>query len=175
MKKIIYYPLWKIEKLEKKLNDLEVAGWRLKSVQYSLVFNFEKSKSKCANYIITYNLAKDNTPSMFEYERILLSKYSANKIFSKGTGYNFFRITGEKREFESLKNYRNNYIKHVLFHYTLISLFFLITAIFLIIASIFQKQSQCTLITIYIYTFITFIVFLYRIYGYIIQLKSKSD
>ncbi|MEG1719432.1 MAG: hypothetical protein RR306_03810 [Clostridia bacterium] len=129
MKKILFYPLWKAEELENRLHNFELNGWRLKGVTYSYVFDFVKSSAKNSNYIITYDMAKDNSPCMYEYEQKLLTDYSANMIQTKFTGFDIFRVTGDKRAFDDLKNYRRNYFKHVLFQYMLISAIFFITGI----------------------------------------------
>lgn len=166
-----YYPLWKINELEDFLSRSETEGWRLSGIKYSYFFYFDKCKSKNTDYVITYNMAKDRTPCMYQFEQQLLSDYCANKIATKSTGYSVFRITGQKRDFNDLKNYRNEYLKHVLFQYMLISLIFLITGLILIIASILQNSSVYVLITTFIYLLFTLAVFIYRVYGYIMHSK----
>jgi len=171
MKKLKYYPLWRINELEDFLSKSELEGWRLSCIKFSFIFYFVKCKSKDSDYVITYNMAKDRTPCMYQYERELLSNYCANKIDSKATGYSVFRVTGKNRDFNDLKHYRNEYFKHVIFQYMLISLIFLITGLFLLIASIYQNLSEYGLITIFSYFFFTLDLFIYRIYGYIKQVK----
>lgn len=166
-----YCPLWKIDKLEDFLSKSELNGWRLSGIKFSYFFYFDKCKSKDTEYIITYNMAKDCTPCMYQYEQQLLTDYCANRINTKATGYSVFRITGTKRDFNDLKNYRNKYIKHVLFQYMLISMFFLITALIFMIAAIYQRSSEYILITTLIYFLLTLTVFIYRIIGYVKQIK----
>lgn len=166
-----YYPLWKINELEDFLSKLEIDGWRLSCIKFSYFFYFDKCKSKDTEYIITYNMAKDRTPCMYQYEQQLLSDYCANRIATKATGYSVFRITGSKRDFYDLKNYRNKYLKHVLFQYILISMFFLITGLILMIASIYQNSSEYVIITTFIYLLLTLTVFIYRIIGYVKQIR----
>lgn len=116
-------------------------------------------------------MAKDNRPDMYKYEQELLSEYSAQRIPSKSTGYCVFRITGPNRDFEDLKNYRKNYFKHIMFQYMLISLFFLITGLFLLIVSIYQNLSGWGLTAVCAYLLFTLALFTYRVYGYIRQRK----
>lgn len=109
-----------INELEDFLSNAELDGWRLSSIKFSCLFYFQKCKVKDTEYVVTYNMAKDRTPCMYEYEQQLLSDYCDNRIATKATGYSVFRITGKKRDFNDLKNYRNEYLKHVLFQYMLI-------------------------------------------------------
>ena len=170
-KKFKYYPLWNVDKLEDFLSASEENGWRLSCIKFSCIFYFTECKSKDADYVITYDMAKDNRPGMYEYEQELLSKYSAQRIPSKSTGYCVFRITGQNRDFKDLKDYRKNYLQHVIFQYMLISLIFLITGLFVLIASIYQNLSGCGLMIIFSYFFFTLALFIYRTYGYIKQRK----
>lgn len=171
MRSFKYYPLWKINELEDFLSKSELDGWRLSSIKFSCLFYFQKCKVKDTEYVVTYNMAKDRTPCMYEYEQQLLSDYCANRIATKATGYSVFRVTGPKRDFNDLKNYRNEYLKHVLFQYMLISMIFLITGLILMIASIHQKSSEYVLITTFIYLLFTLTAFIYRIFGYVKQVK----
>lgn len=172
----MFYPLWKVDKLEEELHKFELNGWRLNSILLSCVFKFVKSKQKDSDYIITYNMAKDFVPDMFEYEQMLLADYSANKIKKKSTGFNAFRVTGNNRDSDELKNYRNNYIKHVLFQYMLISAVFLLLGILILLAAILQQEHGITIILSSAYTSISALCFLYRLLGYIKQaIKNKSN
>lgn len=169
MKKIMYYPLWRIDELEECLHELELFGLRLSDVKFSCVFYFVKSNPKDSDYVITYNMPKDRTPCMYEYEQKLLSEHFANKIPTENTGYDVFRITGENRDFQDIKDYRKSYFKHVLFQQLLIAVIFLFTGLFMLFAALFQKAALVIIALICIYTFLSLIVLLYRMYGYIIQ------
>ena len=173
MKKIIYFPLWNIETIEKQLHDYELNGWRLNNVQYSYIFDFVKSKPKSTNYIITYSMAKDYTTGMYEYDRMLLNDYHANKIPNRFTCYNFYRITEQNRDLSDLKKYRRKYFKHTLFQYLLISLFFLIVGLFMLIVAKKQQITNLQFVLIVIYTIVSALFFVYRIYGYIKQTLKK--
>ena len=176
MKKTLFYPLWKADELENRLHSFELEGWRLKSITYSCVFNFVKSKPKNSDYIITYDMAKDRTQCMYEYEQMLLTDHSANKIQTKFTAFDVFRVTGKNREYNDLKNYRRSYFKHVLFQHMLISAIFLIIGICLIFAAILQQASGSVILLTCIYIFISALNFSYRMYGYIKQvLKDKAN
>lgn len=171
MKKFKYYPLWKINDLEKFLSKSELEGWRLSYIKYSCIFYFVKCKSKNSDYVVTYNMANDNTAGMYKYEQELMEDYCADKIASKATGYSVFRITGQNRDFKDLKQYRNKYLKHVMFQYMLISLIFLITGLMLMIASIHHSLPVYGQVAAGSYLFLTLALFIYKIYGYVKQSK----
>lgn len=171
MRKFKYYPLWKINALEDFLSKSEFEGWRLSCIKYSCIFHFVKCKSKNSDYVVTYNMAKDNTAGMYQYEQELMKDYCADKIAAKATGYSVFRITGQNRDFKDLKQYRNKYFKHVTFQYMLISLIFLITGLMLMIASIHHSLPVYGQVAAGSYLFLTLALFIYRIYGYVKQSK----
>ena len=171
MKRFKYYPLWKVHELENFLSSSELKGWRLTCIKFSCIFYFVECKPKDSSYVITYDMAKDNTPCMYQYEQKLLSDYCANKIDTKATGYSVFRITGENRNFEDLKDYRKKYLKHVMFQYMVISLIFLITGLLMLAASIYQNLSGYGSMATFIYFLFTLALFVYRVNGYIKQIK----
>ncbi|MGN0487554.1 MAG: hypothetical protein ACI4GB_10025 [Acutalibacteraceae bacterium] len=176
MKKILFYPLWKVDGLEKKLHDYELEGWRVKSVSYSYIFEFIKAKPKNTDYIVTYDMARDRTACMYEYEQRLLVEHSANIVETRFTGYDLFRITGENRDYGKLKNYRKAYFKHVLLQYMLIAFVVLVLGLLLILASVLQQDFGLRFILSCIYTFIAAIIFSYRLYGYIKQkMNCRTD
>lgn len=171
MKKFKYYPLWKVHELENFLSSSELQGRRLTCIKFSCIFYFVECKPKDSSYVITYDMPKDNTPCMYQYEQKLLSDYCANKIDTKATGYSVFRITGENRNFEDLKDYRKKYLKHVMFQYMVISLIFLITGLLMLAASIYQNLSGYGSMATFIYFLFTLALFVYRVNGYIKQIK----
>lgn len=172
MNKIIYYPLWKIEKLEKRLRIMELCGWRLSCVKYNVFFVFEKGKPRDAEYIVTYNIARDWHPNMYEYEHQLLSKHSANRISSRFTTINLFRITGTNRNFDELVRFRKKYIKRALFQKMIIASWFFILALVILLVSVLQEHSVLTMVTAGIFASLTLIIFTYRVSGYIMQKRN---
>lgn len=138
MKKLLFCPLWNLHKLEKRLHEFELAGWRLQSVKYSCFYYFSKSVPKDAEYIVIYSMANDNNLKMHEYRQQLLSEYSANEISTVHTKYNIFRITGENRNFNELFEYRTGYFKHVYFQYFMTA--FVLFAVLLITVILAMKN-----------------------------------
>ena len=170
MKKIkyLFYPLWRIEELEKELKDAESKGMKLKEVKRFNRFVFEESAPKDTLYIVTYNMTNDYRPDMFEWERILLSDYKANEIKSKSS-YSFFRITQDERELKGFIDYRNAYFKHVLLHYFLISLIFLFVLSFGMIWCLIGNYPIVEKILLSLFFVVILIGTVYQLYGYINQ------
>ena len=109
MKKFLFYSLWRAEKLEERLRRFEAEGWPVHHVTCSCFFEFVKTKPKDTAYILLYDMPRDRTAGMYEYEHKLLSECAANAISTRFTGYDLFRITGENRRFDELKTYRKKY------------------------------------------------------------------
>lgn len=173
MKRVLFFPLWKVEKLENILHQCEFDGWRLKNVRCSCLFDFSATESKDVDYILTYNMTRDGTPCMYEYERKLLSEYSANKVETKFTGYNLYRIVGRNRDFTDLKKYRKKYFRHVLFQQMLISFVFFAISSLILLATILQNVQNVCRVFAGVFVFIAGILFLYRAYGYIRQANVR--
>ena len=154
------------------MSELELSGFRLNSVRFSSVFDFVKSAPKKTEYIVTYDMPKDRTPCMYEYEQKLLAEYSASKIPAQHTDYDIFRITNKVENLQEIKDYRKRYFKRVLFQQLLISLVFLLLGIFMFIAMLIQKPSPIISALICIYAFVSLIVFLYKVFGFVKQSRK---
>ena len=180
IKKFIFFPIWKIDKLENKLNEMEKQGYRLDYIKYSYWFYFKKTNPQNSNYIITYDMAKDNRPGMYEYRHQLLSEYSANKILTKYTKFNIFRVTGQNKNFKKLITYRDKYFQHVYFQYFIAS-FIMFSILFPLIIIVLHNLEIISfeLVFIIICFIICFIIMIYNLYGYIKQkqkiIKCEKD
>ncbi len=174
MKKFIFFPLWKIDKLENKLNEMEKRGYRLDYIKYAYWFYFKESKPKDSDYIITYTMYNDNHPGMYECGHQLLSEYSANEIQTIQTKYNVYRITGENRDFKNLIAYRDKYFQCVYFKNMLgVLLLLLIVLIPIIIGIIFNGITISDgMILILIEEIVLLMLAIYYFYGYIKQKKK---
>lgn len=176
MRKIIYFPLWKIDEMEYFLGQMELSGWRLSKVEYSLIFDFVKSSKKNSDYVVTYNMSRDFVPTMYEYEQELLSVYLANKIPANKTLFNVFRVTSDDRNFDCIKKYRNAYVKHVLFQYLLISLIFLFVSSFVFVASLMCKNTIAIISCLsFVCFFLSLLGVIYMAYGFIKQKLKCMD
>ena len=115
MTKFFFFPLWKIEKVEEKLSNLERNGWRLDRLSPFNCFHFVKASAKDASYFFTYNLIKDI--GMADIEHYLKSKHNANPV--RGTtstsifhAVNVYRIVSNA-DLEKPQFYRNIYLQHL--------------------------------------------------------------
>ena len=116
MKKFFFYPLWKIEQLEKKLSIFEQTGWRLDKLSPINCFHFVESSAKDTSYFFTYKLIKEN--GMADIEHCLKTKHKANPVH--GTlaasilhSVYVYRIVSCE-DLEKLRFYRNIYLQHLI-------------------------------------------------------------
>lgn len=166
MKKFLFYSLWRAEKLEERLRRFEAEGWRVHLVTCSCFFEFVKTKPKDTAYTLLYDMPRDRTAGMYEYEHKLLSECAANAISTCFTGYDLLRITGENRRFDDLKTYRKKYFRHVLRQRVCISFGFFVLSLCLLLATLLQQTSCIYFIPSCTCVFLTFALFAYTVYGY---------
>lgn len=115
MKKFFSYPLWKIEKLEETLSNLEQMGWRLDRVSPVNCFHFVESSAKDTSYFFTYKLIKEN--GMADIEHYLKSKLSAHPVCGTPAAsilhsVYVYRIVSCE-DLEKPRFYRNIYLQHL--------------------------------------------------------------
>lgn len=115
MKRFFFFPLWKIEKIEKELSELELNGWRLDRLSAFNCFHFVESSPKHTSYFFTYKLIKEN--GMADIERFLKSKHGANPVQGSPTAsilytvYVYRMVSSE--DLEKPRFYRNIYLQHL--------------------------------------------------------------
>lgn len=172
MKKFLFYPLWKVDELERRLHCFELEGWRVSHITCSYFFDFVEAKPKDAEYVLLYDMPRDRTAGMYEYEHKLLSEHAANAIGSSFTGYDLFRITSENRRFDSLKKYRRKYFRYVLRQRVCISFGFFALSLCLLLVAILQQEPGIYFIPVCICVFFAFVLFTYTVYGYLKQVLN---
>ncbi len=116
MKKFFWFPLWKVEKAEAWLSEMEREGWRLVKVGAFHRFHFKKSVSKEKSYFFTWSMIKGR--GMWDTENYLKGKCNADAIPSSGWCSllymeEVFRMT-HMEEPEKLYFYRALYLRHLL-------------------------------------------------------------
>lgn len=126
MKKFFYCPLWKIEKLEENLSNLEQMGWRLDRVSPINCFHFVKSSAKDSSYFFTYKLIREN--GMADIEHYLKSKHRANPVHGTPVAsilhsVYVYRIVS-CGDLEKPRFYRNIYLQHLIRQKIVLGLFF---------------------------------------------------
>ena len=143
MKKFIPFPLWKIEKIEKYLEEMEQDGYRLEKIKYSHFFYFKKSESKQMRYFIS--LKSFRGISMGSYDYSLLSTHNANPVESKMCSYTMYRTRDSEEDLWLLYAARLEHIRIKLLGSALAML--LLTAILLAVAfSAIITQSSYTVL-----------------------------
>ena len=123
--KHFYAPIWKCEEMESELERLENEGWRLEKISGFRKFTFVKASPKTAKYFFTCSFMKES--GMIQTEQLLKRKYKATEIpggFIEGAKTtSIYRITREA-DLKQRKVYRNIYLRHLVWQYILIALFF---------------------------------------------------
>ena len=66
MKRIILFPIWKVDELEKKLCEFEKKGYRVTNIKYSYIFLFNEVKANESDYFISYAAYRDESMIAFE-------------------------------------------------------------------------------------------------------------
>ena len=134
MKKFFFFPLWKVEKIEKALSNMEQNGWRLDRISFFNCFHFVESPPKKTSYFFTYKLIKEN--GMADIEHFLKSKLGANPVNGAPTAIlhsvYVYRIASDA-DLEKLWFYRNIYLQHLVGQQILLGLFLPILSILLLI------------------------------------------
>lgn len=165
MKKRFWAPIWKCDKIEAALEQLEKDGWRLESISGFRKFTFLKADSGFSSYFITCSLAKEH--GMAFTECLLEKQFKATKIkgsFIEGLKtISVFRIAHDA-DLTQRKVYRNRYFCHLVLQYFLISLFFsILPAIGIAVSYVWGKRPDFDIIHI-IYTFISSVGILSALY-----------
>ena len=165
MKRFFFYPLWEIDKLEKRLQDYESVGWRLSKISFPFIFGFERESPRESRYFTTYDLMGDYVDSLFDTEQELLSHYSANKIEKNSMFCNIFRITCSKTISGEIIQSRNRYFLSVLRHRLFYSLAFLFPGLLMLFSLFFRTPSVMVIIMMCVYTVTSVFFSLYYTYG----------
>ena len=125
MKKHFFYPLWKIEKLEEKLSNLERMGWRLDRISPINSFYFVESSAKDSSYFFTYKLIKEN--GMADIEHYIKSKLRANPVSGNPAASILHSVYVYRIvpcvNLEKPRFYRNIYLQHLVRQKILFGLF----------------------------------------------------
>ena len=138
MFKFLFYSNLNYKKIEKRLSIYEEMGLKLKSVHFKYFFEFQKNTPTLTQYIFLFNLPKET--NMLEHKK-LLNTFGANKIKTKFTDVDIYRIS---KPIENIKTIRFNvdkYYIHCHFIYILLSLYFaFLSAVPLILSFLFDDN-----------------------------------
>lgn len=139
MKKFVFFPLWKIENVEKYLESMEEKGYRLEKIRHSYCFYFKESTPKQMCYFLSYKSFRGISMGHCDYA--LLSEHSANPVKSNWCFYTMYRTKEHKENLSLLYEVRLDYIKMKLLEKALTSLFLTILFATLVFAAIITKLS----------------------------------
>ena len=106
MRKFIFFPLWKIEKTEHTLAEMEKSGYRLTRVMFSYWFYFQKASPKDIRYFFEYKSFRGKT---IPFDYFLLSNHNANIVKNVYCYYSVFRTKATKEEMKLLYDVRLEY------------------------------------------------------------------
>lgn len=114
MKKFFFFPLWRVEKIEKELSDLEQKGWHLDRISFFNCFHFVESSPRKASYFFTYRMIKEK--GMADTEHFLKSKLGASPVNGSSESLLFsvsvYRIVSDA-DLQKPSFYRNIYLQHL--------------------------------------------------------------
>ena len=165
MKRIILFPIWNVDELEKKLCEFEKKGYRVTNIKYSYIFLFNEVKANESDYFISYAAYRDE--SMIACERYV----NGNKVQTNLSYYSLYRIDGNKDIIQFIRGARMDYIKAVIRTKLLFFfVFFLLLLIFLILNIDKMTCNQLIFDSVFLLIFLLFTA--YYLFGYIKQIKK---
>lgn len=166
MKKFIFYPIWRVDETENRLQQFEENGFRVDSVTNSYWFTLtKKSNSKEFQYFFVYKSFKGQNMGTYSYS--LENKYGANKVKTKFSYCDVYRVSmGYDESF--MKSARADFIKSIILQNFIINFILFVLGI---VICCFSATFLATLLGS-IFSFIFFISSLYCLYGYVMQKKK---
>ena len=170
MKKFVFFPSWKIENVDKYLEDMEQKGYRLEKIKHSYWFYFKESVPKQMCYFLSYKSFRGSGNGHCDYA--LLSQHGANPIESKTCFYTMYRTKERKENLSLLYGVRADYIKAKFLEISLTSLFFTILFVAIGLAAILTQSSYTELCLTSPIIGICVFLTVYNLYGYFKQ-KTK--
>ena len=173
MRKFIFFPLWKIEELEKKLESMEQKGYRLEKIKHSHYFYFKESKPKEMSYFLCYKAFRGKNMGNWDYA--LLSNHNANPVESKMCYYTMYRARESKENLSFLRKARLDYIKMKLLEKALTALSVIIIFAAIIFAAIVTQSSYKELYLCIPIIGICVYFTVYYFYGFFKQRKKCKE
>ena len=139
MKKIVFFPLWRIDDLEKYLESMEQKGYRLERIKHSYCFYFKESRPKHLYYFLSYKSFRGSSMGFCDYA--LLSNHKAIPIESKMCFYSMYRLKECKENLSLFYEMRLDYIKMKLLEKALTALFLTILFLTIVFAAVITQSS----------------------------------
>ena len=163
MKKIITFPVWRIEELEKKLERYEEKGYIVRKTRCLFLFDFEKTTPKRINYFIPYSVSKtfDGCKNMVK----------GSRADSKFCNFTVIRTGVDKEKLSLIRGVRMDYVKSVI----KTRMFFALGFLLLFIFAFCMDMNNMAKVELKVYIGLisaAFIFLCYYFYGFIIQTKK---
>lgn len=163
MKKIIPFPVWRIEELEKKLEEYEEKGYRVKKTRCLFLFDFEKTTPKRTDCFIPYSVSKN-----FDGHKNMIR---GSKADSRFCNFTVIRTGEDKEKLSFIRSARMDYVKSVI----RTRMFFALGLLLLLVFALFMDMNHMTEVKLNFYIAfisVSFIFLCYYFYGFIIQTKK---
>lgn len=165
MRKFIFFPLWRLDELEDKLNEMERNGYRLVKVEFPFLFTFVESKPKDMRYYMPITVWRNSSMYNCAYA---ITLHGGHEINCRFCYFSIYRTSTPKDEIAMLYGVRMDYIKSVLLQKILLFLAFALMFLFVIIAGIGKIPKYELTESIIAIVFFSLLV-CYNLYGYFKQ------
>lgn len=115
MHKLLFYPIWKLEKAELFLDEMALKGFCLDRIYFRYLFLFKVSNARKSKYVLFYAFVKEY--EIWTYAYNLRKTYGACPIRSFGdNSVVTYRITKEDADLSEFIEFRTSYIKRIMIH-----------------------------------------------------------
>ena len=169
MRKFIFFPLWKIEKTESILEEMEKSGYRLTRVVFSYWFYFQKAIPKDNKYFFAYKAFRGK---IIPFDYFLLSNHNANIVKNVYSYYSVYRTKATKEELKLLYDVRLEYIKEVLLENFLVWLFLFVLLLCILLKQILSNQINVLFFLCAFLVVVSLFGVIYYFYGYLFQVRK---
>lgn len=163
------FSLWKIEDVERYLENMEQKGYRLEKIKFSHCFYFKESAPKQMCYFLSYKSFRGKSMGHCDYA--LVSEHNANPIETIMCFYTIYRTKELKENLSLLYEARLDYIKTKLLEKALTALFLTVLFLALIFAC---KITQSAYKDLYILSAIMGVCVCFTVYYFYGYFKQKN-
>lgn len=171
MKKIHFFPLWKIEELEWYLEEMEQIGYRLDHIRWSYCFYFKEARPKKMQYFLT-TCASFRGVGIAALDDALVSSHKVAAIQTQMCYYSIYRTKEGEDQLSLLLGARMDYVRVKLLEHALTALS--LSTIFAIplLAAIITQSAATNFWNMGILIGVCLFFTVYYLYGYVQQKKK---
>ena len=128
MRKFFFYFIWKSDKLETFLNEMEEKGFRLDHVSFRYFFSFKRAKPKSVRYVDAYTFMKDCGMMQYSYDIRRNNAADIVPVYHSGL-MQIHRVPDRQADLSDFETGRNRYMRGVLLQKIVFLLFILMGAV----------------------------------------------